>query len=410
MKILHINTLDKGGAARAAIRLHIGLLRKGIDSHFLCLYQSNHHLQNSHKFRKTYPGLPKRLFNRIFNKKTPEEKHKIFDAANSKWEIFSSPDTDIDITQSEIYQSADIINLHWIAGFVDYRLFFRNNNKPVIWTLHDQNPFTGGCHYGYHCRLFTSDCHTCPQLKGISNPLYSDINFKYKQKALQSIASLNIVSPSKWLLQQSQQSMLFKSYKHYHIPNGIDIDVFDIRNKEYSRDLLGLPKDKKIILFVAESTENYRKGFHILSNAVNTFDAGFCLAAIGRFNSGKYENKIRQLGYIADERLMSAVYSAADVFVIPSIEDNFPNTVMESLACGTPVIGFNTGGIPDIVINRKTGLICPEKNAEALADTLHLFFSGSVSFDKHSIRRYIVENYALEKQAEKYLKLYRECI
>lgn len=425
MKILHINTRDSGGASKACLRLHLGLLQEGIDSNVLLLSQSNKTIQKSFKF---IPPLPlyskseklkrkaKRILREIYLYHPPEEVNIEEVVLKNRPEglgIFSFPDTPFDITQYPLYLESDIINLHWTAGFLDYSSFFKNNSKKIIWTLHDMNPFTGGCHYAGMCDGFQKSCLKCPQLLNTQDDNYSNKILQIKLNAIESKTNLTIVPISNWLLQQSMKSVLFNQFKHVQIPNGINQNIFKTIPKNTSREILGLPSDKKIILFVSDFLNTKRKGFYLLLKAIEQFvgrdDVLLCAAGDTTGNEIKGRN-VFELGSISDERLMSVVYSSADVFVIPSLEDNFPNTILESLMCGIPVIGFPIGGIKEMIHNNENGYLCDSISVASLVETLTIFLKNSNIFNRENIRKNALELYSQKVQAIKYIELYDEIL
>ncbi len=420
MKVLLVNTYDIGGAANACLRLHEGLLNSSIDSSVL-LKQSQRKIPFSYEARPLEQTSKKEKFKSIIKKAL--KKLKILNDKNSKQnqfirgrsanlEMFSFPYSNYDITQSSVYKEADIINLHWVANFLDYTSFFKKNNKPVVWTLHDMNPFTGGEHYE---EKYLGMDETGRPKERIYNEVEKKIiqqNLEIKREIINSVDNLLIVAPSKWLVNEAKKSEIFKKKNVIHIPYGLNKEVYSMRNKEYSKGLFGIPRDKKIILFVAESVSNSRKGFNFLIKAFKQLPKdNIMLCAIGRKNP-KLESieNLMQLGTINDERLMSIAYSAADVFVIPSLMDNLPNTVLESLMCGTPVIGFPVGGIVDMIQNGVNGYVTEEVSSDALQQTILFFLNKDDSFDRRKIRDNASKEYDLKIQAERYSKLYKQLI
>ncbi len=409
MKILHISTSPTGGAARSCIRLHQGLLNIGIDSKLLTLYRSDSSIVNCFSFRKaTISGKIIHKLMEIYM-----EKHNKFFLKNRPegFEMFSFPYSPYRIIHHSLYRESDIINLHWVAGFLDYFSFFSGNKKKIIWTLHDMNPFTGGCHYSGDCTGFQKDCKNCPQLKGTINIDYAYKNLTSKLRALNrnKHLDLTIISPSKWLFEQLKSSILFKEFNHYHIPYSLDEHIYQPRDKKFSMDLLGIPSDKKVILFVSDSINNKRKGYEFLLKALEILKekGDYVICAVGNKSdrNSKSANSY-ELGKIYDERLMSVAYSAADIFVIPSLEDNLPNTVLEALMCGTPVVGFPTGGIKDMIIHNVNGRLCKEISEQSLACEIEYILNNREMFNRVEISNQASDKYALKIQAENYLKVY----
>jgi glycosyltransferase involved in cell wall biosynthesis len=416
MKVLHISSYNSGGAANAAIRLHQGLLEIGIDSTFLFLNTSNRPISKSEQFELSGDTtIVKKLKKKallLFQLFWPHKRSdRILKRRPKGFESFSFPSSEYDITKHPLYQQADIINLHWTAEFMDYSSFFEKNTKKVVWTLHDMNPFTGGCHYSAACNQFMSGCAKCPQLHVKDNKVAIQA-FERKRKAINNLHNLSIVAPSKWLLDESKKSLLFNRLPHYKIPYGLNKKIFKPVNKKYSRELLNLPSEKKIILFVAASLKNKRKGFDYLIKAVSAIkdrdDVLLCSVGSASKEFDEFPNLV-QLGIINDDHLLAAVYSAADVFVIPSIEDNLPNTVLESLMCGIPVIGFPVGGIKEVIINEKNGFITSAISEESLSEAIKTFLNFR-ELDRAAIRENSVANYDLPVQAEAYLDLYNNLL
>jgi glycosyltransferase involved in cell wall biosynthesis len=419
MKILIVNTYDKGGAANACLRLHEGLLLEGVDSQVL-LKRKQKPLPQTFQFHQTFK--PKNKFRKLIQKglrflhdmgilKKPKQSQKqlFLNQREAGLELFSFPHSNFDITTSPLYQEADIINLHWVANFLDYESFFRKNTKPVVWTLHDMNPFTGGQHY---LETFLGIDESGSPIKRVladEETQVSKENLMIKENSIKSTSNITVVTPSKWLCQAAKESDMFSAKKIYHIPYGLDSKVFQPRDRDYSRDILNIPKNKKVILFVADSISNHRKGYAYLKKALEMKGRDdVVLCAVGSKKSTlEFVNNTIELGAIVDERLMSIVYSAADVFVIPSLMDNLPNTVLESLMCGTPIIGFPIGGIPDMIQHGENGLLTKQISSDALSETINEFFNSIHNFDRTLIRKNAREKYNLEIQAKAYLKLFQ---
>jgi glycosyltransferase involved in cell wall biosynthesis len=274
------------------------------------------------------------------------------------------------------------------------------------------NPFTGGEHYleeflGIDASGYPLQREFSKEEKEIAN-----INLVLKQKIIQNVSNLTIVAPSRWLYEEAQKSTVFNKLKVHCIPYGINSEIFQPRDKIYSRDILNIPKDKMVLLYVADSINNHRKGYAYLKKALDMIKRDdIVLCAVGSKNSDlELMNNIKELGAISDERLMSIVYSAADVFIIPSLMDNLPNTVLEALMCGTPVIGFPIGGIPDMLQNGFNGLVTSEVNSLSLCETIEIFLKTKDSFNRDEIRNNALSKYSYHIQAKNYLKLYKSIL
>ena len=328
-------------------------------------------------------------------------------------EYYSFPQSSFDITKTSAYKDADIINLHWVADFLDWKSFFKRNTKPVVWTLHDQNPFLGIDHYDERFLGIDDRGHPIPRERTALEQKIEARVCAMKKEILSQVDNLSIVTPSKWLYESSRKSELFGRFPHHHIPYGYDTSIFKPYDKRFCREVLGLPQDKILLLFVSDLVGNNRKGFAYLLRAIEQLNesmlAKVSLCAIGAggiASNSKYAESVTQLGQIHDERLMAMAYSAADAFVIPSLEDNLPNTMIESLLCGTPVIGFNTGGIPESVVDGVNGYICPEISVSGLITTIEKFIDKPHTFEEEEIASRAKEQYGLEKQAEAYASLF----
>ncbi len=411
MKVLHVSTFDKGGAAIAAVRLHRGLLAQGVDSIMLFLEQFRPEIPNSVPFG----GMSKKdrllyktgLKNNVFY----ENQKKLVGRTSA--EDFSFPRTEFDVTRHPHYRRADVVHFHWVSRFLDYESFFRKNRKPLVWTLHDMNAFTGGCHYAGECPGFLDRCEHCPILKGAADEQAAEENLRIKAKSLDAHrAPITIASPSQWLMRSSQQSTLFNKLRHRCISYGLDTSVFMPRDKLAAREALGLPHDKKVLLFVSDALSSYRKGFDLLAGSLKHLSSrsNLVLCAVGEKISGETLPDVIYTGTIRDEVGMSRAYSAADLFVIPSREDNFPNTVLEAMACGTPVLSFERGGMTDVIQPGFNGILVEDLSEEALAGALEHFLSSDNGFSKEKIRQFAVDKYDQAVQARHYQQLYRETL
>jgi len=423
LKILIVNTFDKGGAANSCKRLHLGLLSKNIESEVLLKSKQNN-WPNSFIYSFKPPlkwfSASDKIKNKVkrilreFKFYSPDKRkdaaQEFLNFRPAGLEMFSFPNSGIDITQSDLYKEANVINLHWVANFLDHQSFFEKNTKPVVWTLHDMNPFSGGEHY-FEEYLGIDESGFPIRRKWSKEELrVSKENIEIKKHVMSKVDNLTIVAPSEWLAQEARKSEVFKGKSVFCIPYGLNAEIYSPRDQDYSRDLLNIPRDKKVILFVADSISNNRKGFIYLKRAFQQLtNENVVLCAIGQKNSEleSFDN-ILELGPIYDERLMSIAYSAADVFVIPSLMDNLPNTVLEAIMCGTPVIGFPVGGIPEMIVDGENGLLTKDISVSSLIETLSKFLDFSGRFDREKIRENAVEKYDQKIQAERYISLFKK--
>lgn len=365
MKILHINTFEKGGAAHAALQLHMSLLHQDVDSHFLFLTQQQHHIPKAHSYlKKERKGFLNRLAERFLSRYSQHHQYqRQITSFPPSTGYVSLPVSPYDVAAHEQIRVADIIHLHWTANFLDWPSFFSKIRQPIVWTLHDANPFLG---------IF----HVQEDLKKVSSHNVLALEKKFldlKIKSISQVEKLHIVTPSHQHKQYSVQSKTFNDYPHTVIPNSVDQSVFKPLSQTYSRNLFNLAVNKKVVLFVAYHTEVYHKGFDLLLKAIELMPdrEDVVFVAAGNTSATTLPEKVIRIGQISDPRLMSALYNAADLFVIPSREDNFPNTVLESLACGTPVVGFAIGGIPEMINDQENGLLVKAEDVEDLADKIN---------------------------------------
>lgn len=422
MKVLIVNSYDIGGAANACLRLHKGLLEEEVDSNVLLAHKQKN-WQNSFLYKKhqKQSSILRKIEAKAIRilkelkpfKKEPISKKESFLINRQKGlELFSFPDSKFDITTSELYNEADIINLHWVANFMDYTTFFEKNKKPVVWTLHDMNPFSGGEHYLEEYSGVNDSGFPIKRIFSQEEKRISNENIEIKKQALSKFNNLTIVAPSEWLAAEARKSEVFKGKSIIYIPYGLDAEIFKPRDKNYSREILGIPNEKKVILFVADSISNNRKGFVYLKRALEKIsDSNLILCAIGSRNPDlTLMENILELGPIYDERLMSIAYSAADIFVIPSLMDNLPNTVLESLLCGTPVIGFPVGGIPDMIQDGVNGYLTNDISVNSLVTTINKFLNNPSSFNEIEIRKNAVKKYDCSIQSQKYINLFNSLL
>jgi glycosyltransferase involved in cell wall biosynthesis len=318
------------------------------------------------------------------------------------------------------FPPTDILNLHWVAGFFDYREFFRKlpAHLPVVWTLHDMNPFTGGCHFDGGCGKFAERCGACPQLGSNDAEDLSAQVWERKREAFRSLKSsegVHLVTPSRWLQREAGKSSLMSKFHCTVIPNALDTEQFRPRDQAAARKLLGIPADGAVILFLADWAGEKRKGFDLLVETLKPFrnDPRVYLLAAGReLPAHDLGPQLVTTGYLTGEKQLSWVYSAADVFVLPSLQDNLPNTALEALSCGVPVVGFDVGGIPEIVREGETGHLVPAKDVVGLRAAITAVMKNKDVRIRMSEagRQHAVANYGLEIQARRYLQLYTKLL
>jgi glycosyltransferase involved in cell wall biosynthesis len=399
LKVVHLSTQESGGAGIAASRIHKGLRKAFVPSVFLTLKKTTIRDKNVVNFKNEQPSFFKKIQNKFFSTSVIQKHQKKLKNLKGQHEGFSFPTSDYKLHEHPLVIEADIIHLHWVSGFLDFPSFFKHVKKPIVWTLHDMNPFQGGFHYKEdEIRNDTVYGKLDMHIKGL------------KKKAYRNSGLHSIVSPSKWMLEASKKSELLSVFPHIQIANGIDSEVFNILDKKSVRDSLGLPLDKTIFLFVSESLDNKRKQFDVLLDAFSQIKrTDFTLVAVGVIPSDRKSN-IHYIGTVKDETKMVELYNAADAFILPSAEDNLPNVMLESLMCGTPVIATPVGGMNEVIEHGVNGYLASEDNAIALKKVLDHFLDTQHIFDPEAIRKLAIEKFELKQQAEAYKNLYTSIV
>jgi glycosyltransferase involved in cell wall biosynthesis len=414
MNIFHFNTYLNGGAAAAARRLHEELVRAGSASRFchrpgiaspdatyMPLFQQRAGLSDVwHKLRYKVPCRP---FDQYYLKNRPQG-----------YDLFSSPRAPFDCSVDIGQLGADIINLNWIAEWIDYPGFFASipDNFPVVWTLHDMNPFTGGCHYAWECEKFKTGCHSCFQLNENRGP--HDLSFRAAAVKRAAVAkkNLHVVADSTWLEAQARASSIFEHARSFQtIHYGLDTGVFRPKDKRLCRKLLDIPEFAFVLCFGAADLGNKRKGLALLEEALArvSYDAPvFCLLFGAQQGAPLAGCSQKSVGQLASVDLQTIVYSAADLFVIPSLHEAFGLTALEAMACGVPVVGFATGGIPDMIRHEHNGLLAAPSDAADLADKITLMIRDPLmrAALAANARKTVEEHFTIGLQAENYLRLF----
>lgn len=415
MKIVHISTSDiRGGAARSAFRLHQALRESGADS---SMYVADKDSEDPFVHRYSPENPLHRRLGRAFRKELVQRAFRPYISSRPDgYEHFRDERTEFGSEVLRQLPSADLIHLHWIASFLDLECFFRNeaNTCPVVWTLHDMNPFTGGCHFDSFCGRYTNRCGQCPQL---GSPRPDDLSHRIwtrKKRLFDATPAdrLFFVAPSNWLAGEARKSSLLQKFSTTVIPYGIDTQTFRPRDSGPGlRQALGIPLKARVILFLAEYTNNRRKGFAHLDRSLcqlKTPGDVFLLSLGKGMPSPTAPFPHLHLGAISNDTLLASIYSLADLFVIPSIQDNLPNTVMEAMACGTPVAGFDTGGIGEMVETGKSGHLVPVEDTAALATALDDLLNSPQTRTAMGERgrEIVLARYPQELQAIRYRRLY----
>jgi glycosyltransferase involved in cell wall biosynthesis len=408
-----LNTFDSnGGAAIATYRLHVGLRSIGVNSNLLVQDKKSDDytvIAPVKKWQKIFAFL-RPYIDGIITKLYRNREGVLFSAA---W----LPES----LASKINKlNPDIVHLFWVNGGFLKIDTLKKIKQPIVWTLHDMWPFTGGCHYDDECRKFQQSCGNCPALHSEQDGDLSRRILERKKKHWEDVPIV-VVATSHWLADMACSSSLFKNQRVEVIPNGIDTDIYKPMNKEAARAAYNLPQDKHLLLFSAFSaTTDKRKGNQFLVQALSSmaqveWGPKIELVIIG---ASKPENppdlgmKVHYMGHLHDEISQVLLYSAADVVVAPSLQENLSNTVMESLACGTPVVAFDIGGMPDMIDHQLNGYLAKPFDSDDLARGIIWVLEDKSRHEKlaQRARQTVSERYELAAVAKQYEALYKDVL
>lgn len=352
MRVLHLVAGDlNGGAGRGALWLHQGLLTKGVESRIL------------HNSRRADVGsgilsISESKKDRVKNAircqadQFPLKFYRHRTNANLSSGLFG-----YDFRKSEHYKWADIVHLHWVnAGLVNTK-HLHNFRKPLVWTLRDMWPMTGGCHYTNGCDRYADKCGKCPQLRSRYKKDLSSFVLKRKQRYLKNDGVV-LVGISEWISECARKSSLFSNFDIRTIHNNVNCADYYPYDKDTARLILDVPRDRPIVLVGAQNNASLYKGFDLFLAAAEHFPKDYFVLIFGKLDSTNLEKAsfdFMELGFLHDAVSLRLAYSAADVFVAPSRMDAFGKTLVEAMACGTPVVCFDATGPRDIVTHKEDG-------------------------------------------------------
>jgi len=413
MKIKLLNTSEyAGGAAIACKRLFYALIKNKIEVQLLVQEKNSNESQvinvNNIKLSK-YLNLFYILLEKL---------HFYFFEKNKSFRFAFSTAYFGKKINLKYFQDTDIIHLHWFnLSFLSLKRFKKiiKLKKPVVWTLHDMWSFTGGCHYNDNCENYFQDCGNCKYLK---NPKNNDLSNKiHKLKSeIYKPKNITFVTCSQWLADEAKKSLLLKNQNILSIPNPIDTEIYKPLEKIICKQKTNFSHNKFTILFGAASLNDERKGLNffiealnILNNNSDIYKEKIEIALFGKTNK-ELENlipfKTVNLGYLSETDFIINVYNASDLFITTSLQDNLPNMVMESLACGTPVVAFNIGGIPEMIEHKQNGYLADYKSSVDIAKGIEWILNTDKNIVTQNARQKIINNFTEKIIAEKYQKLY----
>jgi glycosyltransferase involved in cell wall biosynthesis len=420
MKITLINTSDAGGgAAVACLRLLKALEERGIDANLL--------VQKKRTTDEDVTGVERNMFDRKHSMFNFLYERISFMALHEKDKsmrfAFSTANAGMSIKDEKLVKEADILHLHWTnSGFLSIRNLkeLLMLGKPIVWTLHDMWAFTGGCHYASECDNFMRQCGNCFFLKYPGRADLSYTGWLRKADMYSATDNISFVACSMWLADIARKSSLLRKYNIRSIPNPIDTNTFSPKNKAKIRVKRNVNPDKKIILFGAANINDRRKGIGYLVDALKLLKNNYPvegqveMVVFGKnkdFDLDALPFPVHELNIITSQEEMAEIYSMADVFVTPSIEDNLPNTVMEAMACGTPVVAFNTGGIPEMIDHQENGYLANFKASDDMAKGLYeMLYASSYAELSHNARSKVLRDFNNETVAGQYIELYQSLL
>ncbi len=416
MKVVHITTVIEGGAARAAIRLHNGLLGKDVSSHILHLQKqvSSKTITNCVRFTPNEPkksSLLLRITKEVIKtivpliiKKREERQNDLLLKLKKKYDydIFTFPETNYKLEKHPLVKEADIIHLHWVANFIDYSSFFKNVSKPIVWTFHDRNPFLGGVH-------LEIDYYRNPKsFQKIDN------YFRHvKYNGVKQHSNISIICPSKSLASETKKRALFKNAPISVIPNSIENGFDNQFSKTECREELQLPPDVTILSFIGSSA--FHKGLDLLLEAaviLNRQDVLFLIIGVQEkeVNLNKKLSNVKFLGQINNDKILSKIYKSSDATIITSREDNLPNVMLESWSCGIPVLSTPIGGMKDYIKPGITGLISKDLTSDSIAETILIFKKNKKDFTRSIIKKQYDDNFSMDRQTNSYSIIYKSLV
>lgn len=433
MKILLLNTSDNtGGAAVACSRLMDALHANGVEVKMM--------VRDRSVDDRRIVGVCRRWWRRLLDSITPGgcfakamERLLLLPAVGFSWRRVWAIDANImgtDITRSVEFRDADVVHLHWVnQGMLsmDDISKIMKSGKRVVWTMHDLWCATALCHYAGDCTEFTNPegCRRCPLTGGKSSLAKRTWKEKKKTYARSRAAGkpLTFVTCSEWLGRQVRKSSLLCDYEVVSIPNPIDTSVFQPKEKTAIRKSLGLPTDGKVILFVSQKVTDERKGAPYFIESMKVLAASApdlkdkltvavlgghsddVVAAISSEENGGWKGY--SFGYVMDRQKIVDIYNSADCYVLPSLADNLPNTIMEAMACGVPCVGFDIGGIPEMIDHESNGYIAvPGDSADLAHGIFYCLDDGNKQRLSDACVEKVQRTYSERAVAEKFMTLY----
>lgn len=411
MKVLIVSTYDlNGGAARAAYRLHTALLANNVNSQMLVQTKSSDNytveLIGSSFIQKIMSKLRPTLDN-LPVKRYKDKTKALFSPAKLRFSNIVDKINKI---------NPDVVHFHWICGGMMPIAEIAKIKAPIVWNLHDMWPFTGGCHYDNHCEGFKENCGNCPVLQSEKPNDLSRNVYKIKAKAYSKVNNLTLVGSSQWIAQCAKESTLLKDKNTVILPNCINTDMFKKINQNIARDVFGIPKNKKVILFGAmNSLGDPRKGAVELFEAISMLDVDNTVFVIA--GSSKPEKPLDLncpvyfIPPLHDEVSLPLMYNVADVMIVPSLQENLANSIVESLACSVPVVAFDIGGNKDMIDHKKNGYLAKMNDSIDLAKGIEWALYNKDAKDLGlNARAKVMSTFDSKIVSKQYIELYKRVL
>lgn len=411
MKVLHISSKDCGGAGNAAYRLHKALLAQGVDSKMLVLSSSRSDptvvTLGLVYWPQAFITFCMRLFfliKRYLLNLSLKKQDSMFSDCISAYRLHRHP----------LVQEADVVNLHWVSWMVDWPSFLLGCEQKIVCTLHDLSFVTASCHYPLECKNYKYACEDCCQMKTVLAKRFIEKLYLRKRRVWNLAFSKNIcfVLPSTWLMETFKDNPFLSGMCVRKIPNSVDNDSLSMSDKNNAKHELNLPENKNIVLFVAEDLRNIYKGTQYLKPICEHIVNDDLLVVVVGKDYVQDTAGVIYLGYVSNKEKLNLVYNAADIFMSLSIQDNLPNTVLESMLCGTPTVAFDAGGIRDMVVGNSTGELVKSGDIEAFAFSIKSLLADRARLQLYSINAHkrVEKLFNSRLQAMKYIDTYKELV
>lgn len=408
MKVLHIATMDHGGAGIAARRIHEALLQQGVESHVLCRFKRSSapditaaqpdmglYRPSRNPLVRSAERILRRRGKCLTEVERYERQMQMLDRRYGA--AFTMPISNFDLAQHPLVQQADVIHLHWVENFVDYPTFFAHVKKPIVWTFHDENIAFGGFHYSDEAQRL-KEPFAC-----LEEPFA-----RIKSRALAAASDIHMVALCQPMARFYRDHSLANRFPVEIIYNGIRPDDFQVLDRRFCRQVLGVPEENRVVCFCASDINEHRKGLANLVAALEQLNIpNLTLLCIGEGQLPESEVHTVGTGAIANPRFLSMAYSASDILVMSSYEESFAQTPVEAMACGCPVVATPCGIIGEL-IGDHNGVRCADFTAEALADGLRTALGRQ--YDRQAIRSDATGRFDIALIARQYLDLYHRCV